>query len=308
MDIRMVARPNITSIHIINLSGELLSSLIPSTKNNRYFRTTFAVPRQPFYVAAIGKTELGTDFRRQITTPVFPQYIGLAARPPAPRGNAGSRVGIQVAISNVSNIDASFTLTAESAQNWVVRAPAQVDLVSGGEQVVSIEVDIPHDAPPGLVDDLFVSVKHISSARSHNSIVLPLLVEDGNQPPNCNEASVVPDNLWPPNHKLVAVTIDNVTDPDGDMVAVNVETISQDEPTFGLGFGDKSPDAIFSESMVSLRSERSGSGDGRVYSVKFSATDDKGGECSGSVTVSVPHDHDGEAIDSGENFDSTVSE
>ena len=39
-----------------------------------------------------------------------------------------------------------------------------------------------------------------------------------------------------------------------------------------------------------LRSERSGTADGRVYRLAVSVTDGRGGSCGGTITVGVPHD------------------
>jgi hypothetical protein len=53
-----------------------------------------------------------------------------------------------------------------------------------------------------------------------------------------------------------------------------------------------------------LRAERSGTRNGRVYHIHFTAADSEG-SCSGIVKVSVPHDVKSVAIDGGELFDST---
>ena len=45
--------------------------------------------------------------------------------------------------------------------------------------------------------------------------------------------------------------------------------------------------------------------DGRVYKINFTATDSSGATCSGSVKVEVPKNPNMEAIDSGQNYDST---
>jgi hypothetical protein len=45
--------------------------------------------------------------------------------------------------------------------------------------------------------------------------------------------------------------------------------------------------------QVQVRAERSGLGDGRVYTISFTAKDPAGASCSGAVTVSVPHDKRG---------------
>ena len=62
--------------------------------------------------------------------------------------------------------------------------------------------------------------------------------------------------------------------------------------------------------FASVRAERSGLGDGRVYHIGFTAEDGQGGECSATVTVCVPHDQGqgGTCVDGGAIFDSTVCE
>jgi hypothetical protein len=103
-----------------------------------------------------------------------------------------------------------------------------------------------------------------------------------------------------------------VTDPDGDAVTIAITGITSDEPTAsdeGSGGAKHAPDASgIGTSTASVRAERSGSGDGRVYVISFTASDGKGGVSKGAVTVKVPHDQsskDCKAIDSGQNYDAT---
>jgi uncharacterized repeat protein (TIGR01451 family) len=128
-----------------------------------------------------------------------------------------------------------------------------------------------------------------------------------NRPPVCSVALATPIELWPPNHKFVTVSIAGVTDPDGDSLATRIVGISQDEPLLGSGSGNTCPDGKgVGTSSASVRAERSGTGDGRVYHVSFTASDGKGGQCTGSVRICVPHDQrpghvcgeDGPVIDS----------
>jgi len=65
-----------------------------------------------------------------------------------------------------------------------------------------------------------------------------------------------------------------------------------------------SPDAVILDGSVMLRSERDGYGNGRVYRIAFTASN-AAGSCTGSVTVSVPHDMAHNAIDDGQNYVST---
>jgi hypothetical protein len=81
-----------------------------------------------------------------------------------------------------------------------------------------------------------------------------------------------------------------VTDPDGDDVTITVTGVAQDEPLDGVADGSTSPDAIFQDSDVVLRKERGGLGNGRVYTVRFTADDGNGGTCTGTVSVCVPRD------------------
>jgi len=90
---------------------------------------------------------------------------------------------------------------------------------------------------------------------------------------------------------LVSIAIGGVTDPDENQVTLTVTQVTQDEPVNGLGDGDTSPDAVLQEGgKVLLRAERAGTGNGRVYHVAFMADDGAGGQCTGVVTVCVPHD------------------
>jgi len=133
-----------------------------------------------------------------------------------------------------------------------------------------------------------------------------------NLPPDCSEAYADLGCLWPPNHKFVDISVMGVTDPDGDSVTITITAITSDEATAtdeGSGGAKHAPDADgVGTDTASVRAERSGTGDGRVYMITFTASDGRGGECSGSVMVKVPHDQstgDCSAIDSGQNYDAT---
>jgi len=114
--------------------------------------------------------------------------------------------------------------------------------------------------------------------------------------------------LWPPNGQFVNVSVVGVTDPDGDSVAITITDITQDEPLNGEGEGNTCPDASgVGTATASLRAEREGGGDGRVYHISFAADDGRGGRCTGTVTVCVPLDQGqgGVCVDQGPLADST---
>jgi len=69
------------------------------------------------------------------------------------------------------------------------------------------------------------------------------------------------------------------------------------------------PDAYgVGTSTAYLRAERLDSGNGRVYVITFVASDGRGGETTGTVSVYVPHDNrrwGPVCIDDGQNYDAT---
>jgi outer membrane protein assembly factor BamB len=127
-------------------------------------------------------------------------------------------------------------------------------------------------------------------------------------PPTCTAAVARPAHLWSPHHQLVPIAITGVTDPDGHAVTITVTGVTQDEPVNGKGDGNTSPDAVIQDGAASVRAERSGTGNGRVYHISFRADDGKGDSCTGVVTVSVPHSQKKGmiAIDDGQSYDSTL--
>ena len=121
-----------------------------------------------------------------------------------------------------------------------------------------------------------------------------------NAPPDCSDLETSLATLWPPNHKLRLVTVTGASDPEGDDIVTAVTGVTQDEPVNGLGDGDTSPDAVLGplSNQVRLRAERSGTGDGRVYRIAVTVTDEFGLTCNATLRVAVPHDQDHAAIDS----------
>ena len=130
-----------------------------------------------------------------------------------------------------------------------------------------------------------------------------------NRPPNVTVAYPSVEVLWPPNGKYVNVTVEGVTDPDGDNTITGVTCDEPSASAEGAGGKKYAPDAMgVGTDTASLRAERSGEGNGRVYVVHFLAGDGRGEETTGSVTVYVPHDvRKGEfiCVDDGQLYDAT---
>ena len=152
-----------------------------------------------------------------------------------------------------------------------------------------------------------------ASDSSTATITVVDLPQNVNRDPDCSHARPSISEIWPPDHKkTVVIEILGVTDPDGDPVSISITKILQDEPTNTLGDADTWVDGGgIGTSRGWVRAERSGTpkipGNGRVYEIFFTVTDGKGGWCSNSVKVGVPHDQGkGPAIDDDIRYDSTV--
>lgn len=105
-------------------------------------------------------------------------------------------------------------------------------------------------------------------------------------PTTISDISVSPSSLWPPNHKLVDVTVDYMLDScdPSPIIACTLE-VTSNEPV------GATPDwEIVDAHHVRLRSERRGSGDGRIYTITVSCSDGAGQIVSRDAQVIVPHD------------------
>ena len=122
--------------------------------------------------------------------------------------------------------------------------------------------------------------------------------------PDCSSAYASPATLWPPNHKFRPVTIEGVRG-EG-KVTVDVACVHQDEPTNATGDGNTALDAWgVGTDRVRVRRERRGHGNGRVYTIAFSARDASGGSCWGTARVGVPKKRKVPAFDDGARYAST---
>jgi murein DD-endopeptidase MepM/ murein hydrolase activator NlpD len=128
------------------------------------------------------------------------------------------------------------------------------------------------------------------------------VIEPPEPAPTCESAFPTPMSLWPVTNKLMLVALAGVENAD----TITITSVFQDEPV------GKDIDAQnLNGSTVSLRAQRDGSGDGRVYHVFFTATG-PGGTCSSVVKVIVPHDMGvgqdarGTVVDGGPIYNSTM--
>jgi len=112
-------------------------------------------------------------------------------------------------------------------------------------------------------------------------------------------------SLWPPNHQyetvlvsdLVASASDNC-DPGIGLSSVFISQVTSDEVENGNGDGNTLNDIVIAPDCksVQLRSERSGSGNGRVYTITFRVVDAAGNVATATAKVTVPKSQNGSAV------------
>lgn len=166
-----------------------------------------------------------------------------------------------------------------------------VSLVQGGEIIgqglsEDGQVTVFLDEPLQYSDDTSISL----NKRGYVPRILPVSVMS--HPSVIENVVASPNVLWPPNHKMVDVEINvEVSGTSGGMAACHILSVSSNEPEKGSGDGDASPDwEITGDLTLKLRAERSGKGDGRIYTVVVECTDESGNVSSSPVTIVVPRD------------------
>jgi hypothetical protein len=109
-------------------------------------------------------------------------------------------------------------------------------------------------------------------------------------PPLIKSATAHPNVLWPPNHRMVEVQLRAEIKDFCDDAKWKIVSVTSNEPVNGLGDGDTSPDwEIVGDHKVKLRAERSGKGNGRIYTITLRAEDSAGNQSPPKIVyVTVP--------------------
>ena len=157
------------------------------------------------------------------------------------------------------------------------------------ETLDHILVGNPTFSRPSTYDIVHVNSEFAVQASDHDPQVSLLCVDA--TPPTMT-LSVTPDVLWPPNHKYVTVhaTV-SATDNADPEPTWSLISITSNEPDNGIGDGNTINDVVVvDDTTFQLRAERSGAGNGRIYSIAFQATDACGNTATAYTGVYVPHD------------------
>ncbi|MDP2389217.1 MAG: Ig-like domain-containing protein, partial [Acidobacteriota bacterium] len=198
----------------------------------------------------------------------------------------GQSVVINV-LANDTDPDGNGTLSIQG-----VSTPAQGSVLINSNGTLTYTADPTYTGP--------VSFSYtITDGTLTSTAQVTVNVQPSNSPPVCSATASAGD-LWPPNHKPRYLLLTGITDPDGDAITIRYTGILQDEPVDSVGQGN-TPDfdgGIEDDGARAwIRAERTGNpnvpGDGRVYLISYTATDEAGASCSGTTNLGVPHDQRG---------------
>lgn len=284
--------------------GGLLMALpmSPPTETASEYTGRFITPSVPFRVYVNGLDANGFNVQRVLSSPIRPQTVKIEA----PASQELQRGRVSTYTFKVTNFGPprDFNVGGTDDMDYVTNvSPTAFSLGTNQSRDVTVRLQPPADTEVGTSDSLTLNVAGTAGAFNFTTVdsrvVLP------NDPPDLSAVHPSTALLWPANHLTSEVSILGVTDPDGDAVTIQIEGITSDEATDGQGDGDLCPDASgIGLATAQLRAERSGTGDGRVYTVAFVASDGKGASSRGTVKVCVPHNSGRDCVDSGgPNFD-----
>ena len=195
------------------------------------------------------------------------------------------------------NVPGGWTCSTPTAGSTGTVSCSELVMTAGESVSLDIVVNVDCAVPQGTLIENSVSLTSAADTpdpETDNNAASASVIAS-NPPPVIQDFRVLPDTLWPPNHKWVnAQALYTVTDNCG-TPACSL-TVSSNEPVNGTGDGDVAPDwIVLDDHSLQLRSERAGTGTGRLYTVAVQCTDSGGGAASALATVTVPHDRSGRA-------------
>jgi uncharacterized repeat protein (TIGR01451 family) len=179
------------------------------------------------------------------------------------------------------------------------RAVTFASLAPGASATINLVVNVKCSVADGAIvsNTATISSATFDSEQSNNTATTATTAS--NPPPIITLNS--PISLWPPNHKYHTVTVAQMVESVRDNCPISIddvviELVTSDEPDDAIGDGNTINDIVIGADCrsVQLRAERSGTGDGRVYTVTLRLRDSGGAVTRAYFEVSVPHSQNGD--------------
>lgn len=252
------------------------------------------LPAGSFLVYAVGTDSNGHPYQRLVPSVVDPQSVKISQ--PTPKSlPIGEATTYSFRVTNLGAGD-DFRFTGSDDRAYLAGiTPATFHLEAGGSLDVVVTLQVPASALEGTADTLTVNVQNLAGTTRNFAVVNSAVIEEiaDTTPPEISSLTASPNQLWPPNHQLRAVRLSiSVTDDFDPNPVCEISGVTSNETINGPGDGNTDPDWVVPDPSVlelSLRAERSGTGNGRVYTVTVMCADETGNSSTATVDVTVPH-------------------
>ena len=153
---------------------------------------------------------------------------------------------------------------------------------STGPLAVTVSGEVNVDVPGDYT--LFYSASNLF----HTTTVTRVVQVRDTTAPVVSELVLTPDRLWPPNHAMVPISARYLVTDASELVSCTL-SVTSNEALDGRGDGHTAVDWIITgPESLELRAERSGGGQGRVYTVLASCSDPSGNIGTATAAVTVP--------------------
>ncbi len=198
-------------------------------------------------------------------------------------------VNVVDTIAPVITINGPNPMTIECHTTFTDPGATATDSCAGSVPVSSASNVNPN--VPGTYQVTYTATDGFNTSTATRTVIV---IDSGLPVINLNGQSLT---LWPPNHQYVTVNLTQfvVSASDGcdgtiDINDVVISKVTSDEPENSAGDGNTMNDIIIAANCksVQLRSERQGSGNGRVYTIHFRVKDAQGNIATATAKVKVP--------------------
>ncbi|MGE5239281.1 MAG: M36 family metallopeptidase [Chloroflexota bacterium] len=282
--------PGQTEAHALSVAndgnGELIVRSVSRVSGSADI-TVAPVPQTPAIISAGTETEFSVQYA------------------PAVCGSGTAVVRIQSNDPDQAQLDLTFSGSTDAVPPTITFCPADLTLECdqptdpaqtgtatatdscGTPEVTYTDLETPGTCPQQ--SSISRTWEATDGCLNSSSCVQTIEVVD-TTPPVIHSVSASPNVLWSPNHKMVHVAVTAPATDNCDSTPVcTVTDVSSNEPVNGLGDGDASPDWVITGDLaVDLRAERSGTGEGRIYTITVTCTDACGNSSIGTTSVAVP--------------------
>jgi len=204
-------------------------------------------------------------------------HVADANRPPV--ANAGADQTIECAGQGGTNAILNGSASSDPDNDTLTYTWAgQFGTVNGPTPTVALSMGL---------NTITLTVTDGKGGTSSDEVIINVVDTTA---PSIENVSTAPSLLWPPNHKMTSVVVNvSVSDSCSPTTVCKIVSVNSNESINGLGEGDTAPDWEINGNLgVTLRAERAGTGNGRIYTITIQCTDASGNSATKETVVTVP--------------------